>query len=268
MAAKKTQVTTEVVEAAPMTTNIGGQITFVDGKYAFNDINGTTTEVVIWLEKSKANEKNPDGKAWIKLPKVNSSNRAYFSLSLFNELGGANGTPVNVSIKTAAPRVLGNAGPKTDLAKHLDEAKSAEYINLITTAQEAYKAQKSTGKKKLEEMTKEELEAVIAAIETGTPISSVGPKSFVDMFTAEQMKRYQELTLEAETSKKNAPRPERRKLTDAEKAAAKVKRDANTKSKAMQLLAALTGGAPVAVAEAPVEEDFDEDFDEDFGDDE
>ena len=50
-----------------------------NGVYFFDAEDGTPqVELVVWLEKSKANDKHPEGKPWIRLPKGNPTNRQYF----------------------------------------------------------------------------------------------------------------------------------------------------------------------------------------------
>ena len=177
------------------------------GKYLFEAGDGTPAiELVVWLEKSKANDKHPDGKPWIRLPKDNITNRAYFSEDLFNEtaVDGA----VIVEIKTAAPRVLGATGIKQDILKYLTEDEAAEYTNLVETAVAAYKDAKGSNKrKKPEEMDAVELEAYIEALRTGTKfVASTGPKSFLEMFTEADYNRYNELLGLAAENKANAPK--------------------------------------------------------------
>lgn len=230
------------------------------GKYQFVDENGTTTDLVVWNEKSKANEKHPEGKPWIKLPKDNGTHRAYFSEDLF--IATAVDGEVEVEVKTSAPRVLGTSGVKQDIIKYLDEELAAEYTTLVNKAVDAYKAAKSTSrKKKPEEMSVEELQAYIEALKNGTSVKAVtsGPKSFMDMFTDEEYDRYNELLAIAQENKANAPKAKRGPLSDEEKAVRNAKRKANELSKAEKLLASLMAGGTVSSDE---DEDFtDEDID-------
>lgn len=210
------------------------------GKYLFDQENGTPiTELFVWLEKSKANDKHPDGKPWIKLPANNITNRTYFSEDLFNDTA-VDGV-VEVEIKTTAPRVLGATGVRKDVIKFLNEEEVVEYTDLVETAVAAFKeARVSARKKKPEEMTKEELQAYIDALNNGTPITAAqGPKSFLDMFDEAGYTRYNELLAISAENKANAPKAPRRKLTDEERAARAEKRKANEISKAEALLAAL-----------------------------
>lgn len=211
------------------------------GKYQFVDeAANTTTDLVVWNEKSKANDKHPEGKPWIKLPKDNGTHRAYFSEDLF--IATAVNGEVEVEVKTAAPRVLGTSGVKQDILKYLDEATAEEYTALVNGAVENYKIAKANSKKKKpEEMSVEELQAYIDALKNGTPVkaATTGPKSFIDMFTDEEYNRYNEILALAQENKANAPRAKRGPLTDAEKAARATKRKANEISKAEKLLAAL-----------------------------
>lgn len=232
------------------------------GKYQFVDEAGTTTDLVVWNEKSKANDKHPEGKPWIKLPKGNATNRAYFSEDLFiaTNVDGE----VEVEVKTSAPRVLGTTGVKQDIIKYLDEETAAEYTTLVNTAVEAYKAAKvSNRKKKPEEMTAEELQAYIDALKNGTPIvaAKTGPKSFMDMFTDAEYERYNEILALAQENKANAPKAKRGPLSDAEKEARAAKRKANELSKAEKLLATLLAGGNTTVE--TTEDTDDEDIEDD-----
>lgn len=217
-------------------------IKLVDGKYLFDAQDGTPAiEVPVWLEKSKANDKHPDGKPWIKLPKGNPTNRVYFSEDLF--LATAVDGVVEVEVKTTPPRVLGASGVKKDIIKFLSEEEAAEYTELVESAVAAYKEARSAGKKKPEEMTAEELEAYIEALRAGEKyVAAEGPKSFLDMFAEDQYNRYNELLAIATANKANAPKAPRRKLTEEEKAARAAKRTATQISKAQALLAALRAG--------------------------
>ena len=237
------------------------KIVLKDGKYYFVDSNGVETGCVVWNEKSKANDKHPEGKPWIKLPKGNETNRAYFSEDLF--LATNVDGEVEVEVKTAAPRVLGTSGVKQDIIKYLDEATAAEYTTLVNDAVAAYKdAKASSRKKKPEEMTAEELQAYIEALKSGKSFSTVktGPKSFMDMFTEEQYERYNEIIALAQENKANMPRAKRGPLSDAEKEARAAKRKANEISKAEKLLAGLLAGGPVVENKV---DDTDDDIDDD-----
>ena len=86
------------------------------------------------------------------------------------------------------------------------------------------------------------------------------PKSFIDMFTDEELERYNEILATAMENKANAPKAKRGPLTDAEKAARKAKRDANELTKAEKLLAALQAASVVSDDDEEVEE-----VDEDMG---
>lgn len=231
------------------------KITLVDNKYYFDAQDGTAAvEVPVWLEKSKANEKHPNGKPWIKLPKGNPTNRAYFSEDLFKATA-VDGS-VEVEVKTAPPRVLGATGVKKDVIKYLDEADAAEYTALVDGALEVYKATKGQGKKKLEDMTEEELMAYIKALRSGEKfVAAEGPKSFLDTLNEDQYNRYNELLAKAAENKANAPKAPRRKLTEAEKAARAEKRTITQISKAQALLDALRAPATPAVEE---DEDFED----------
>lgn len=242
------------------------KIVLKNDKYYFVDSNEVETECVVWNEKSKANDKHPEGKPWIKLPKGNETNRAYFSEDLFLATN-VNGE-VEVEVKTAAARVLGTSGVKQDIIKYLDEATAAEYTTLVNNAVAAYKdAKASSRKKKPEEMTVEELENYIEALKSGKSFSTVktGPKSFMDMFTEEQYERYNEIIALAQENKANMPRAKRGPLSDAEKEARVAKRKANEISKAERLLAGLLAGGPIVENKV---NDTDEDItDEDIDDD-
>lgn len=210
-----------------------------DGVYYFVTEDGVKVDLKTWLEVSKKNAAHPDGKLWIKLPKNNPTNREYFSVDKFNA-EAVNGEVI-VEVKTTEKRVLGSSSFKQDIVKYLDEETAAEYTDMCTRAVEAYKeAKASKTKKKLEEMNKEELEAFIAALQNGTKVPTVaGPKSFIDMFTDEENARYNDIIALAMENKANMPKAKRGPLSDEEKAARKIKRDAKTLSKAQELLAAL-----------------------------
>lgn len=194
-----------------------------------------------WLETSKKNDKHPDGKWWIKLPKDNVTNRAYFSVDKF-EAENVDGE-ITVEVKTAAPRVLGTNGIRQDVIKYLDEDTAAEYTTLVNGAVEAFKEAKANNKKKkLEDMTEEELVAYIEALKSGkayTPTDGTTAKSFIDMFSEDEYNRYNEILAQAAETKANTPRAKRGPLSDAEKAARKAKRTSNEITKAEKLLAAL-----------------------------
>lgn len=218
-----------------------------------------------WLETSKKNATHPDGKWWIKLPKDNVTNRAYYSVDLFNSTN-VNGE-VTVEVKTAPPRVLGSSGGvRQDIVKYLDEAQAEEYTNLVTTATEKYKAAKANNKKKkLEDMTKEELETYIECLKAGknyVPTNGTSAKSFIDMFTDEELDRYNELLAIAVENKANTPKAKRGPLTEAEKVARKEKRQKNELSKAEKLLAALQ--ASLGTSDEDEDESIDEDIDEEY----
>lgn len=216
------------------------KIILEDGKYYFDACDGTDrVECPVWNEKSKASEAHPEGKPWIKLPKDNVTNRTYFSEDLFNAT--AVDGEVEVEVKTSAPRVLGATGVKQEIIKYLDEATAEEYTTLVTNAVEAFKEAKASSRKlKPEEMTIEQLQAYITALENGEKIvAKTGPKSFLDMFTEEQYNRYNEILALSAENKANRPRAERRPLTDEEKAVRAQKRTNKEISKAQALLAAL-----------------------------
>lgn len=243
------------------------------GKYLFDAEDGSApVECTIWNETSKVT-KHPEGKPWIRCPKmVEVCNRQYFSEDLFiEETTKANTTELKVERKTAAARVLGASGVNQKVVKNLDEADAARYTEICTNGIKAYKDAKGTSKKiKPEDMTKEQLEEYIAALREGRKVTTTtGPKSWLDMLDAETHDEYQALlTKAAENKEANKGSRKGIKLSDEEKAARKAKRDAKELSNAEKLLAALTGGTPVApapIAEDDVEEDEEID-DEDFDD--
>jgi hypothetical protein len=214
----------------------------IDGVYYFDAGDGTpAVQTKVWLEKSKANDVHPDGKPWILLPTGNPTNRRYFSEDLFNatQVDGE----VTVEVKTSAPRVLGATGVKQDVIKYLSDEEAAEYTQLVEDAVALYKSQKPSGAIKPQDMTVEQLEAYIEALRTGSAfnVADNAPKSFIDVFTAEQYDRYNELLAIAAETKANTPRAPRQPLTAEEKAARKVKRTQTEISKAEALLAALRG---------------------------
>ena len=193
------------------------------------------------------------------MPKDNCTNRAYFSEDLFKK-ENINGE-IEVPVKTTPPRVLGTSGVRADVIKYLDEDTATEYTNLVDGAVEKYKTAKANSKKKkLEDMNEAELQAYIECLKNGTKYTAGdAPKSFIDMFTDEELERYNEILATAMENKANAPKAKRGPLTDAEKAARKAKRDANELTKAEKLLAALQAAS---VAPTEVEDDADEVEDE------
>jgi hypothetical protein len=216
------------------------RITRIDGVYYFDAGDGTQpVQVKVWLEKSKANEAHPDGKPWIVLPNGNPTNRKYFSEDLFN------GTQVNeeviVEVKTSAPRILGATGVKQDVVKFLSEEEAAEYTKLVDEAVATYKATKSSGSVKPQDMSEDQLEMYIAALRNGESYSpsANAPKSFIDVFTTEQYDRYNELLALSAENKANAPKAPRAKLTEEQKAVRAAKRTEAEISKAEAILAAL-----------------------------
>lgn len=215
------------------------------GLYLFDAEDGSAlTPLVVWLEKSKANDKHPDGKPWIKLPKGNVTNREYFSEDLF--IATAVNDEVVVDVKTTAPRVLGASGVKQDIIKYLSEEEAQEYTELVNNAVDKYKASKSQGKKKPAEMTIDELEAYLEnlkAIQSGQSPAVSGPKSFIDCMTDEQYTRYNQLLAISAENKANAPKATRKPLTDEEKASRKAKRIDKEISSAEALLASLRAEA-------------------------
>ena len=220
--------------------------------YVFDAQDGSeVVELKVWLEKSKASEKHPDGKPWIVLPKGNITNRTYFSEDLFNDTNTDG--EVEVEIKTSAPRVLGATGVKQEVLKYLEEAEATEYTQIVEAAVAEYKEAKLNNKKKKpEDMTVEELQLYIDALNKGEKLTvSTGPKSFLDVMSTEDYDRYNELLAISAENKANRPKATRKPLTEAEKEARAAKRKKNELNKAQQLLAALMGET--------IEEDEDED---------
>lgn len=216
------------------------KIILEDGKYYFDAQDGSErVECPVWNEKSKASEAHPEGKPWIKLPKDNITNRTYFSEDKF--LAEHENFELEVEVKTSAPRVLGATGVKQEIIKYLDEETAAEYTNLVNTAVDKFKTAKASSKKtKPEDMTVEQLQKYIEALQNGEKITVTnGPKSFLDMFTEEEYNRYNEILALSAENKANRPRAERRPLTDEEKAVRAQKRTNKEISKAKALLEAL-----------------------------
>ena len=209
------------------------------GKYLFDAGDGSeAAECWVWLEKSKANDKHPNGKPWIRCKKMEEvCNRQYFSEDLF--LDSDKGEGVEVEVRTAPPRVIGATGVNKTVIKYLDDETAAEYTTLVEDAIEAFKEAKEAAKgKKPEDMSIEELEAYIAALKAGEKPSLTGLKTFIDMFTEEQYERYNEIIAISAENKANTPRKSR-KLTEEEKAERAEKRRAKEISKAEELLAQL-----------------------------
>ena len=216
------------------------KIILEDGKYYFDAQDGSErVECPVWNEKSKASEAHPEGKPWIKLPKDNVTNRTYFSEDKF--LAEHENFELEVEVKTSAPRVLGATGVKQEIIKYLDEETATEYTELVNGAVEKFKAAKASSKKtKPEDMTVEQLQKYIEALQNGEKITVTnGPKSFLDMFTEDEYNRYNEILALSAENKANRPRAERRPLTDEEKAARAQKRTNKEISKAKALLEAL-----------------------------
>lgn len=208
------------------------------GKYLFDAEDGTApVQLVVWLEKSKATDKHPDGKPWIKLPKDNPTNRVYYSEDLF-AVSNVNGE-VSVETKTTPPRILGTTGVKQDVLKYLDPDTALEYTTMVEQAINDYAEAKANAKKKPEEMDAEELEEYIAALRAGVKYTANAPKSFLDMFNDEDYDRYNEILALAAENKANAPKAPRQALTEEEKAIRAKKRQQVELSKAEALLAAL-----------------------------
>lgn len=232
------------------------------GKYQFIASAGATpVDLVVWLEKSKANDKHPNGKPWIRLPKENPTNRAYFSEDLFIETA-VDGV-VEVEVKTAAPRILGATGVKQEIVEHLDETQAAEYTALVNGALEKFKTAKANAKtKKPEEMSAEELEAYIAALRAGTKYTpAAAPKSFLDMFSEADYARYNELLAISAENKANAPKTPRAPLTPEQKAKRAEKRVQTELSKAealLQTMRALSAGQAAAPSDDEPEDYVDE----------
>lgn len=227
------------------------------GKYQFIAEEGAEPiDCVVWIEKSKKSEAHPDGKPWIKLPKGNITNREYFSEDLF--LKDSVDGEIEVPVKTTPRRTLNGSGVRQDVVKYLSEDVAKEYTEMVNRAVEKYKAAKNNKKKKMEEMSVEELEQLISCLKAGTKYeAAAGPKSFMDMFTDEEYERYNEILAIAQENKANAPKVKRGPMSEAEKKARAAKRAANELSKAEKLLAALQ-----AVSGNNVSEDDEEKYDE------
>lgn len=227
------------------------------GKYQFVAEEGAEpVDCAVWIEKSKKSAAHPDGKPWIKLPKGNITNREYFSEDLF--LKESVDGEIEVPVKTTPRRTLNGSGVRQDVIKYLSEEVAQEYTEMVNAAVEKYKAAKNNKKKKMEEMSVEELEQLISCLKAGTKYTAAaGPKSFMDMFTDEEYERYNEILAIAQENKANAPKAKRGPLSEAEKKARAAKRAANELSKAEKLLAALQ-----AVSGNNVAEDDEEEYDE------
>lgn len=239
------------------------------GKYLFDLEDGSdVVELKVWIETSKKSDKHPEGKPWIKLPKGNITNREYVSEDMF-ENKAVNGE-LPVEVKTTN-RVLGPTGVKQNISKYLDEDMRKEYEEMVGKAVEAYrKAKASSKKKKLEDMTIEELQAFIEARKKGEDVSfkTETPKSFMDMFTEEEYNRYNEILAIAQANRANAPKEKRGPLTEEEKIARAKKRRDNEVSKAQALLDKLLAMNGLDAADEEIDEveevDEDEELDEDF----
>lgn len=231
------------------------------GKYQFIAEEGAEPiDCVVWIEKSKKSEAHPDGKPWIKLPKGNITNREYFSEDLF--LKDSVDGEIEVPVKTTPHRTLNGSGVRQDVVKYLSEDVAKEYTEMVNRAVEKYKAAKNNKKKKMEEMSVEELEQLISCLKAGTKYeAAAGPKSFMDMFTDEEYERYNEILAIAQENKANAPKVKRGPMSEAEKKARAAKRAANELSKAEKLLAALQAVSGNNVSED--EEKYDEEEYED-----
>ena len=206
--------------------------------YLFDQENGTeATPVKVWLEKSKANPTHPEGKPWIVLPTGNITNRKYVSEDLF--IATAVDNELTIDVKDAPARVLGTSGVKKVIIKYLSDDEAVEYTDLVNAALEEFKGQKGQCKKKIEDMSIEELQAYIEARKTGQKPAQGGRKTFIECFSQEDYDRYNELLAIATENKANAPKATRKPLTDEEKAARKEKAAQKEISAAEALLAKL-----------------------------
>lgn len=213
-----------------------------EDKYYFDAEDGTQpVECRTFLEKSKANDKNQEGKLWIVLPKDNCINRQYFSVNKF-ETENVDGE-LSVEVNIRAPRTLGAAGVKQTIIKYLNEENAAEYTGIVEDAVEKFKALRANRKPlKLEDMTKEQLEAAIAALENGETykiVNTNAPKSFIDCMDEADYNRYNELLAIAMENKANRPKVARGPLTEEQKAERKNAKRKVELSKAKALLAAM-----------------------------
>lgn len=242
------------------------------GKYLLVSEDGETNlELTVWYEAKLKSDTNPKGKPHIKLPKDNPTHRQFISEQLFID-NNVNGE-FPVAVKEGGPRVIGASGVKQSIVKFLSEDEANEYTSLVNNAVEAYKAAKGSNKKKRpEEMSVEELQAYIDAIKNGVSFKVTnGPKSFIDMFTEDELNRYHELLAISAENKANAPKAQRNHgpLSDEEKAARAAKRKQTELSKAEKLLQALMNSSSTPVAPYENESETEDDnFDDDDLDDE
>ncbi len=203
--------------------------------YTFDDGINAPVECIKWIETGKTTKAYPDGIPQIKLPKNNVTNRLFVSEGRFK--ADAIDNVLEIEVKTSAPRQLGAGTVNPIITKYLDEADIAEFNSLVTNAQSIYAESKSKKAKKPEEMTKEELETLLAVLEGKIDMpATTSPKSFMDCFTEEEYERYIALMAKAQEAKANRPKVKKGPLTDEEKAKRAAKRKATQISKARALL--------------------------------
>lgn len=176
---------------------------------------------------------------WIKLPKGNSTNRQFVSVKSFEEKAIDN--EIIVPVKTSGPRIVG--GPKKAVIDYLDAEDAEVYTSIVEKAMEAYKNSKSARTKKpLNQMSKEELQAMLNALENDEKYSvTTGPKSFIDCMSDEDRDTYVALVEKSQENKKNRPKAPRGPLTEEQKAARKEKAKEKKRNTILAMLAQLEG---------------------------
>jgi len=208
-----------------------------DDAYFAQEEGQEAVECKFHIDKRYTSEFCEEGKKIIHLPANNSSNRQFISEDLFMEKQIDN--ECVIPVKTAGKRLVG--GPKKSVIEYLDEEDAAEYTRIVEEAMNVYKeAKNSRTKKSLSEMTKEELEAALYALENGTTINiNNGPKSFIDCMSDEDRETYVALIEKSQENKQNRPRAPRGPLSPEQKAARKAKQIEKKKNDILAMLAKL-----------------------------
>ena len=196
-------------------------------------------ELKFHIDKRYESKWNEEGKKILHLPANNSSNRQFISEDLFME--NAVDNEYILPVKLSGPRVVG--GPKKSVVEYLDDEDKEIYIQIVEKAQEAYKEAKAKKTKKaLNEMTADELRAMLNALENGETLTIAnGPKSFIDCMSDEDREIYVALTEKSQENKANRPKAPRGPLTEEQKAARKAKAKEKKKNEILAMLALLEG---------------------------
>ena len=211
----------------------------IENTYYAQEEGQEAVECKVTYDKRGIDDTHPLGKAWINLPKENSSNRQYISETAFEKT--AVNDEVIVPVKLGGPRIVG--GPKKSVVEYLDDADREIYTSIVEKAQEAYKQAKAKKTKKaLTEMSREELEAMLKALETGENLTiSNGPKSFIDCMSDEHRETSVALTEKSQENKANRPKARRGPLSEEQKAVRREKAKEKKRNAILAMLAKLEG---------------------------